>query len=184
MSDVDRRRAIVGGAGIALGGLAAAKFLPEELLLRDQRPAKSHVAIITALQYSEALSNSLLHALQLFKLDLRGKAVLLKPNLVEYLAGVEVNTNPVLVGAAADALLKLGAKRVVVGEGPGHQRDTYLVLVESGLDAQLHSQNIEFVDLNRDELVKVPTRANFTGLDYLWLPRTVLTSTSLCPCPR
>ena len=184
MSDLDRRRAIVGGAGIALGGMATARLLPEEFLLRDRRPAKSRVAIITALQYSEALSNSLLQALQLFKLDLQGKSVLLKPNLVEFIPGIEVNTNPVLVGAAAEAILQLGAKRVVVGEGPGHQRDTYLVLVESGLHGQLRSQRIEFVDLNRDELVKVATRANFTGLDHLWLPRTVLTSDFLVSMPK
>jgi uncharacterized protein (DUF362 family) len=184
MSNVDRRRAIVGGAGIALGGMATAKLVPEELLLRDRRPAGSRVAIITAVEYSEALSDSLRHALQLFKLDLRGKSVLLKPNLVEYIAGVEVNTNPILVGAAAEALLQLGAKRVVVGEGPGHQRDTYLVLVESGLDAQLRSQGIEFVDLNRDELVKVRTRADFTELDHLWLPRTVLTSDFIVSMPK
>ena len=94
----------------------------------------------------------LLSGLREFHLNLRGKSVLLKPNLVEYIAGVEVNTNPVLVGAAAEAFLKLGAKSVVVGEGPGHQRDTYLVLAESGLADQLHSQKISFVDLNRDEL--------------------------------
>ena len=184
MSDIDRRRAIGGGAGIALGGMVAAKLLPEELLLRSRRPSRSRVAIITALRYSEALSDSLLHALQLFNLDVRGKSVLLKPNLVEYIAGVEVNTNPILVGAAAEALLQLGAKRVVVGEGPGHQRDTYLVLVESGLHGQLRSQRIEFVDLNRDQLVKVPTRANFTGLDHLWLPRTVLTSDFIVSMPK
>ena len=110
--------------------------------------------------------------------------MLLKPNLVEYIAGVEVNTNPLLVGAAAEAFLKLGAKRVVVGEGPGHQRDTYLVLAESGLEAQLGSQRISFVDLNRDELCKVPTRATYTGLDHLWLPRTVLASDFIVSMPK
>ena len=53
----------------------------------------------------------LLSGLREFHLDLARKSVLLKPNLVEYIAGVEVNTNPVLVGAAAEAFLKLGAKR-------------------------------------------------------------------------
>ena len=70
-----------------------------------------------------------------------------------------VNTNPVLVGAVAKGFLKLGVDSVVVGEGPGHQRDTYLVLFESGLGAQLRSRKISFVDLNRDELRKVPMRA-------------------------
>lgn len=159
-------------------------MLPEGLLLRDRRPFRSRVAIISASQYSEGLVDSVAQGIHLFKFDLRGKSILLKPNLVEYIAGVEVNTNPILVGAAAEELLQLGAKRVVVGEGPGHQRDTYLVLVESGLHGQLRSQGIEFVDLNRDELVKVPTRANFTGLDHLWLPRTALTSDFIVSMPK
>jgi uncharacterized protein (DUF362 family) len=103
------------------------------------------------------LVDVLTRGLRLFNLNLSGKAVLLKPNLVEYIAGAEVNTNPLLVGAAAEAFLRLGARSVTVGEGPGHQRDTYLVLVESGLDAQLRSQKVRFVDLNRDDLLKVPT---------------------------
>ena len=184
MNDVDRRRAVVGAAGIALGGIATARLLPEELSLRDRRPPRSRVAILSALQYSPSLVDSLMQAIRLFKLDLRGKSVLLKPNLVEYISAVEVNTNPILIGAAAEALLQLGAKSVLVGEGPGHQRDTYLVLLESGLDAQLRSQGIRFVDLNRDELVKVPTRANFTGLDHFWLPRTVLTSDFIVSMPK
>src|SRR5262249_19341627 len=115
---------------------------------------------------------------------LQHKSVLLKPNLVEYITGVEVNTNPVLVGAAAEAFLRLGARRVVVGEGPGHQRDTYLVLVESGLEDQLHKQKIDFIDLNRDELCKVPTRATYTGMEHLWLPRTILDSDFVVSMPK
>jgi uncharacterized protein (DUF362 family) len=110
----------------------------------------------------------------LFDWDLHGKTVLLKPNLVEFIPGAEVNTNPLLVGAAADAFLKLGAKTVIVGEGPGHQRDTYLVLAENGLEDQLRERRVRFVDLNRDEIVRVPLKTRFTGLDALWLPRAIL----------
>ena len=78
-----------------------------------------------------------IEGLRLFDLSLRGKTVLLKPNLVEYIPGTEVNTDPRLVGAAASAFLALGAKSVLVGEGPGHQRDTFLVLAESGLEKEL-----------------------------------------------
>ncbi|MBI2681224.1 MAG: DUF362 domain-containing protein, partial [Candidatus Solibacter usitatus] len=175
---------MISAAGLAVGGMATGRLLPEEMLLRDRRPARSRVAILSAVRYSEALVDSLVQALRLFQLSLRDKSVFLKPNLVEYIAGVDVNTNPVLVGAAADAFLRLGAKRVVVGEGPGHQRDTYLVLVESGLEAQLHAQKIDFVDLNRDELVKVPTRATYTGLEELWLPRTVLETDFVVSMPK
>jgi len=184
MIELGRRRAVISAAGLLAGGIMTARLLPEETLLRDRRPRHSRVAIISAEQYSERLDEVLLSGLRELHLNLRGKSVLLKPNLVEYIAGVEVNTKPVLVGAAAEAFLKLGAKSVVVGEGPGHQRDTYLVLAESGLADQLHSQKISFVDLNRDELVKVPARATYTGLEHLWLPRTVLGTDFLVSMPK
>jgi uncharacterized protein (DUF362 family) len=181
---LDRRRFVVSAAGLAVGGMTTARLLSEEMLLSDRRPRRSPVAVVSAEKYSESLEDVLLSSLREFHLNLRGKSVLLKPNLVEYIAGVEVNTKPVLVGVAAEAFLKLGAKSVVVGEGPGHQRDTYLVLAESGLADQLHSQKISFVDLNRDELVKVPTRAAYTGLEELWLPRTVLDTDFVVSMPK
>ena len=184
MIELDRRRAIISAAGLLVGGMATVRLLPEEMLLRDRRPQRSRVAILSAEAYSERLEEVLLSGLREFHLHLCGKSVLLKPNLVEYIAGVEVNTKPVLVGAAAEAFLKLGAKSVVVGEGPGHQRDTYLVLAESGLADQLKSQKISFVDLNRDELVKVRTRATYTGLGHLWLPRTVLETDFVVSMPK
>jgi uncharacterized protein (DUF362 family) len=171
-------------AGLAVAGMTTARLLPEEMLLRDRRPRRSQVAVISAEEYSEHLDEVLLSGLREFRLNLRGKSVLLKPNFVEYIAGVEVNTNPLLVGAAAEAFLKLGAKSVVVGEGPGHQRDTYLLLAESGLAAQLRSQQISFVDLNRDELFKVPMRATYTGMEHVWLPRTVLESDFVVSMPK
>ena len=184
MIEVDRRRALISAAGLVVGGMTTARLLPEEMLLRDRRLARSKVAIISAVMYSEGLVDSLTRALSIFGLNLRHKSVLLKPNYVEYVAGVEVNTNPMLVGAAAEAFRNHGAGSVVVAEGPGHQRDTYLVLAESGLEAQLRRQKLAFVDLNRDELIKVPTRANYTGLDHLWLPRTVLTSDFVVSMPK
>jgi uncharacterized protein (DUF362 family) len=184
MIAIDRRRAMISVAGLAAGGVAVERLLPEEMLLRDRRPARSRVAILSVREYSDGLVDVLTRALRLFDLNLRDKSVLVKPNLVEYIAGAEVNTNPLLVGAAAEAFLGLGARSVTVGEGPGHQRDTYLVLVESGLDAQLRSQKIRFVDLNRDDLVKVPTLANFSGLDHLWLPRTVLATDFVVSMPK
>jgi len=184
MIELDRRRAMIGAAELLVGGMTTAHLLPEEMLLRDRRSRRSRVAVVSAEEYSERLEDVLLSSLRNFHLNLCGKSVLLKPNLVEYIAGAEVNTNSVVVGAAAEAFLKLGAKSVVVGEGPGHQRDTYLVLAESGLAAQLSNQKISFVDLNRDELFKVPLRATYTGLEHLWLPRTVLESDFVVSMPK
>jgi len=96
----DRRRLIISAAGVAVGGLATARLLPEEMLLRERRLRRSRVAIISAEEYSEALEGVLVSGLREFHLNLRGRSVLLKPNLVEYISGVEVNTNPVLVDTA------------------------------------------------------------------------------------
>jgi hypothetical protein len=40
------------------------------------------------------------------------------------------------------------------------------------------------VDLNRDELVKVPLKANYSGLGELWLPRSVLASDIVVSMPK
>jgi uncharacterized protein (DUF362 family) len=120
----------------------------------------------------------------LFGLELRGKNVLLKPNLVEYIAGAEVNTNPLLVGAAACAFLALGAKTVVVAEGPGNQRDTYLVLAQSGFESQLRDRKLSFVDLNRDDVRQVKVTTPFTGLDSLWVPQSILAADLVVSMPK
>jgi uncharacterized protein (DUF362 family) len=133
--------------------------------------------------YSERLEELLLDGLKLFPIDVRSKSVLLKPNLVEDLPGA-VNTNPTLIGAAARCFLRLGASRVVVGEGPGHQRDTELVMHAAGIEHILSEPTIQFVDLNRDEVVRVPLKANYSGLGELWLPRSVLASDIVVSMPK
>ena len=67
-------------------------------------------------------------------LGLRRKRVLFKPNLAEYIHGAEFNTNPLMVGAAAGAFLALGAKTVVVAEGPGRRRDTIWFSLRAALN--------------------------------------------------
>ena len=137
MIEVDRRRALISAAGLVVGGMTTARLLPEEMLLRDRRLARSKVAIISAVMYSEGLVDSLTRALSIFGLNLRHKSVLLKPNYVEYIAGVEVNTNPDAGGCRCGSISQAGCAQRRCREGPGHQRDTYLVLAESGLEAQL-----------------------------------------------
>lgn len=142
------------------------------------------MAILHVGSYAAPLEERIADGLRLFGLDLRGKTVLLKPNLVEYVPGAEVNTSPMLVGAVAGAFLAIGAAKVVVGEGPGHQRDTYLVITENGLEEQLRERCVRFVDLNRDEIVRVPLKTRFTGLDALWLPRAILAADLIVSMPK
>jgi uncharacterized protein (DUF362 family) len=151
---------------------------------RDLRPKRSRVAVLHADQYSDKLDELVYDGLRLFNLNVRGKSVLLKPNLVEYIPGRLVNTDTQLIGAAAEAFLRVGAASVTVAEGPGHHRDTDLLLYETGLGDQLAHRKIAFVDLNRDDLIKTKLQANYSGLGHLWLPRTVLAADFIVSMPK
>ena len=168
----------------AVTGSALTVRLQGQKYFRDLRPKRSRVAILHAVQYSGKLDELVYDALRLFNLTVRGKSVLLKPNIVEYIPGRPVNTDTQLIGAAAEAFLRLGASSVSVGEGPGHHRDTDLLLYETGLADQLAHRKIAFVDLNRDKLIKTKLQANYSGLGHLWLPRTVLASDFIVSMPK
>ena len=170
-------------ASAAAGG-AALVWSRQRKFERDFRPQRSRVASLRAGAYSDDLDQLVLDGIRLFKLELRGRSVLLKPNMVEYIPGKPVNTDPRLIGAAAEAFLRLGAASVVVAEGPGHHRDTDLVVHETGLADQLRQRKIPLVDLNRDHLVKTKLRANYSGLGHLWLPRAVLASDFIVSMPK
>ena len=71
--------------------------------------------------------------LETLRVSVKGLRVLLKPNLVEYEAGTIINTNAAVVAGAAQAMLRAGAREVVVAEGPGHRRDIEFLVVSTGL---------------------------------------------------
>ena len=178
-----RRDFLIGSAALVAGASVSTPFFVPKYHW-DRRPKRSRVAVLHAEHYSQQLDQILGEALRLFPINVRGKAVVLKPNLVDYLPGSAINTHPMLVLAAAEAFRRLGAKSVVVAEGPGHQRDTQLVLSQSGYQESLRDEEIRFVDLNRDELIRTPLRASYTGMKQLWLPRTVLEADFLVSMPK
>src|ERR1041385_3054516 len=146
---MNRRDLIITSAAVT--GSALTMHLTQRKYSRDLRPKRSRIAILPAYGYSDHLDNLIYEGLRLFNLNVRGKSILLKPNIVEYIPGKAVNTNAQLIGAAAEAFLRLDAASVVVGEGPGHHRDTDLLVHETGLGDQISQRKITFVDLNRDE---------------------------------
>lgn len=106
--------------------------------------------------------------------EIRGKRILLKPNLVETLSeSLHINTHSEVVRAAAESFLRLGASRVVVAEGPGHRRDTAAVLEESGLETVLHADRIPFLDINYMDGVVLPNAGGRSPLESLTLPGVV-----------
>ena len=79
-----RRNLLAGSLGIAAGTATSLPFhVPR--YDRDRRPARSRVAVLPASEYSEKLATLLWEGLKLFNLDVTGKSVLLKPNLVDYI---------------------------------------------------------------------------------------------------
>ena len=114
----------------------------------------------------------------------RGLRVLLKPNLVEFRPGAPINTHPRVVSGAAEALLRAGAASVVVGEGPGHRRDTEYLTTETGLLAALRDDRVPFVDLNHDEVRWIDLAARHMGLGQLALPVEVLDADLVVSMPK
>jgi uncharacterized protein (DUF362 family) len=180
---MNRRDWLIASAAGAGSALPMTR-LQQHRYSRDLRPKRSRVAILHANEYSDKLDELVYEGLRLFNLNVRGKTVLLKPNIVEYIPERPVNTDTQLIGAAAEAFLRLDAASVIVGEGPGHHRDTDLLLHETGLGDQLAHRKIAFVDLNRDELIKTRLQANYSGLGHLWLPQTVLASDFVVSMPK
>lgn len=176
-----RRQFVATGLAVAGSGAMATKlYAPKHSI--SYRRKTSTVAVLDIPSYGAALDEQLFDGMRAFSLDIRGKRVLLKPNLVEALPG-PVNTHSSLVGAAARCFLRLGARSVVVGEGPGHQRDSEWITSSGGLLEQL-SDGTKFVDLNRDELRQVRLRASYSGLGALWLPVSVLAADMVVSMPK
>jgi uncharacterized protein (DUF362 family) len=167
------RRTFLTAAGAAVAAGLGAKLAYD----RKRIAPLASVLIARAASYDvdlEAILRSGLGELGVGPASIRGRSVLLKPNLVEPYSGApHVNTHPAVVRAAAEVFRAWGARRVLVAEGPGHCRDAQIVLEQSRLDAVLAGSRLEFVDLNYDEIVLVPNRFGQTKLTQLALPSTL-----------
>jgi hypothetical protein len=163
----ERRQFVALAAGSAAGmAVAWPSIKPRHRV--SYLKARYRVAVLEATGYSGKLEQLLIEGLRLFNLDVGGRSVLLKPNLVEHLPNRPVNTHPLLVGAAASCFLRLGVERVVVGEGPGHERDTEMVVCETGFEKELRDRGVEFIDLNRDRLIEVKLSSDCSNKSFVF----------------
>lgn len=106
--------------------------------------------------------------------EIRNKRILLKPNLVETHSGaVHINTHPMVIHGAAEAFLSLGAKEVMIAEGPGHCRDSLLLVEESGLIQVLKENPIQFIDINYDDVFCTANRGGISGLTEMIFPEVL-----------
>jgi uncharacterized protein (DUF362 family) len=189
MTDLHPRRQPTGKItrrALLVEGLAAVGIGTAGAVLRDylqQRARKARVFIGKAASYNADLVSLIadgLHSLGIGPGEIRGKRILLKPNFVETRPGtVHICTRPEVVFAAVEVFRRLGAEAVLVGEGPGHCRDTVRVLEEAGMAEALVEHRVTFVDLNNDDLI---LRLNAGRLRIgdardTWLPTLTLPAT-------
>ena len=148
------------------------------------RPKRSQVAILAAENYGKSLRDVIQRGIQLCHLETRGKRVLLKPNLVEFDPNAVINTHPALIEAAVDAFKTLGAREVVIAEGPGHRRDNEYLLSASGLYDVIKEHRVRYVDLNTDDLRLTALKSGFTHFKQLYLPETLYQADLLVSMPK
>lgn len=147
---LDRRSAIpLIGLGV-MSGVVGYNMKPDPV-----PPILSPVTVMSAKDYTADLLDILYRGVMTCGLNVLGKRVLLKPNLVEFDPQTPINTDPRFVTAAVELFRKLGAAEVKIGEGPGHRRDSWGVAEEAGYRELIPDFDKIFVDLNRDDVVAV-----------------------------
>jgi uncharacterized protein (DUF362 family) len=167
-----KRRELLGAAS-ALGLLSCA----ERKSSRHTQGVASPVAVLKASSYEGELLNKLEAGMKAVWPEaasaLRGKRVVLKPNLVEFDSKTAINTDPRFTLAARELFLKLGAGSVAIAEGPGHRRDTWDLADQAGYRSLFAGFDRNFTDLNLDDVEAM--RAFGNSMD-LYLPKTILSA--------
>jgi uncharacterized protein (DUF362 family) len=154
-----------------------------QLVPSFQRPP-SRVLIRKVGDYEQELGSVIEESLREFRLPIKDKTVLLKPNLVGLDPLGIMNTHPVVIAAARESFLRMGAARVLIGDGPAMDRDTHAIVESVHLREYTGALGRDFCDLNIDDVAKVvlPTRAS--KLKELFLPKTVLGVDFLVSMPK
>jgi uncharacterized protein (DUF362 family) len=165
------RRKFVILSSAAVAGTYGAMKLQKPPKLPDGPAGNSAVAIIRARSYSDDLVSRMLEGIRECGLDVRGKRVLLKPNLVEFDSATVINTDAAVIAAAVEVFERLGAAEVKIGEGPGHRRDTLDLADDARYRATIPKFERIFTDLNRDDVSPI---RNFAGESRFYFPNTVL----------
>jgi uncharacterized protein (DUF362 family) len=110
------------------------------------------------------------------QVPLKGRRVVIKVNLVDFQSGRAIHTHPMVVASALELCRKWKVADVAVVEGSGFLRNTEQLVAASGLGEVLSHFRVPFVDLNHDEPVRVSNKGRLSGLDHLYMARTVATA--------
>jgi len=154
-----------------------------ELIPSFSRPP-SRVLIRKVARYEEDLLAIIHESLTEFRLQIKDKTVLLKPNLVGLDPQGVMNTHPVVIAATRESFLKMGAARVLIGDGPAMDRDTQAILESVRLREFTGQLGRDFCDLNIDDVERVELKTRASRLKELFLPKTVLGADFFVSMPK
>ena len=182
MPELSRREMLAASAAaLSLTGCAKssgnAKWTPP-------RAPVSNVSVVKAPAYNMSVYDTIFRMVSDHHLNVRGKRIVLKPNLVEFDPNTAINTHPVIVHAAYEAFRRLGAASVRIAEGPGHRRGTLDLADAAGYFGAMPKFEDSFTDLNLDEVAKRDIPTPVSQLKSLYLPRTVLDCDLLVSLPK
>src|ERR1039457_5657558 len=149
---------------------------------RSSVPAR--VSILKVPAYDQTVYDTVRRLLVEHLGTVRGRHILLKPNLVEFEPASSINTHPLLVHAAFEAFRAMGAASVRIAEGPGHRRNTLDLADAAGYFNTVPRFEDVFVDLNLDEVTRVRTARQVSRLGPLYLPNTALGADLLVSMPK
>jgi uncharacterized protein (DUF362 family) len=168
------RRAVIAAGAVALAGCAGSAR-------HGEAPV---VSIVSQRGYTQDIYETVRRTLAGQRLNVRGKNVVLKPNLVEFEAGSVINTNPILVHAAMEAFKAMGASSVRIAEGPGHRRGTLDLADAAGYFKTIPGFEDLFTDLNLDDVSRIRFPHPVSRLESLYLPHTALSCDLLVSMPK
>ena len=140
--------------------------------LRSIAPAR--VSILKVPAYDQTIYDTMRRLLAEHLGDVRGRSILLKPNLVEFEPDCGINTHPLLVHAAFEAFRAMGAATVRIAEGPGHRRNTLDLAEAAGYFQTVPNFEDHFVDLNLDEVTRIRPTGQLSRIKKLYLPNSAL----------
>ncbi len=177
---INRRTLLIGGAA-ALAGVVALPWIRRALEMT------APVFVARNQRYDGPLEQTIRDGLLAAGFEpaaVRGKLVLLKPNLVEPTRlAPQMTTHPAVIVAAAEVFRGWGAD-VIVGEGPGHMRDTEMALVESGLQDALDRSQLEFADLNYSPVAWVKNAGRVSRLKGFYFPQQAIEADLIVSMPK
>ena len=117
--------------------------------------------------------------------DVRGKRVVVKPNMVDVSPDRPIHTDPRLIDGLVAHLAALGAREIILAEGTSHNRDAEDLFRRAGYEALARRRGVRLVDLNYDDLTPVKcVNPRATLLREIALPRTIGEADVLISVPK